>query len=64
LPNTRILTTYSIVNLDQDVPVNEKQPFGRGILPDFDIEQTYDDFINNRDTQMDFLLRLIDLKKY
>lgn len=62
LPNTKILTGYSIVNLEQDVPVLEKQPYGRGILPDFNIEQTYDDFINNRDTQMEFLLRHIDLK--
>jgi len=62
LPNTKILTGYSIVNLEQDVPVLEKQPFGRGIMPDHSVEQTYDDFINNRDTQMKFLLRLIDLK--
>jgi hypothetical protein len=62
LPNTKILMGYSIVNLEQDVPVLEKQPFGRGIMPDFNVEQTYDDFINNRDTQMEFLLRLIDSK--
>ncbi len=62
LPNTKILTGYSIVNLEQDVPVLEKQPFGRGIMPDYAEEQTYDDFINNRDTQMEFVLKLIHEK--
>jgi hypothetical protein len=62
LPNTKILTGYSIVNLEQDVPVLEKQPFGRGIMPDHSVEQTYDDFLSNRDTQMEFLQRLIDSK--
>ena len=62
LPNTKILTGYSIVNLEQDVPVLERQHFGRGIMPDYSVEQTFDDFLNNRDTQMEFLLRLIDSK--
>ncbi len=63
LPHTKIRTVYSIVNLEQDVPVLEKQPFGRGIIPEHFVEQTFDDFMNNKDTQMEFLLNLIASKK-
>lgn len=62
LPNSKIKYEFSIVNLNQDVPIKKKQPFGRGVIPDHNIEQTFSDFINNKDTQMEFLLKLIDTK--
>jgi hypothetical protein len=60
LPNSKIKYGFSIVNLTQDVQMKEKQPFGRGVIPDYNIEQTYVDFLNNTDTQMEFLLKLIN----
>ncbi len=62
LPNSKFKYQFSIVNLNQDVPVKRKQPFGRGVLPDYNVEQTLSDFLNNIDTQMEFLLKLIDTK--
>ncbi|WP_316765349.1 S41 family peptidase [Pedobacter frigiditerrae] len=62
LPNSKIKYQFSIVNINQDVPVKKNQPFGRGIIPDYKVEQTLTDFLNHKDTQMDFLLKLIDDK--
>jgi hypothetical protein len=62
LPHTGIRTFYSIVNLEQDAPVRADQPRGRGVLPDTAISQSYADFITNRDTQLQYILTLIERK--
>ena len=59
LPKSDFLTDFSIVNLTQDVVKKETQPFGRGIIPDYDVTQTYEDYLNQKDTQMDFTLDLM-----
>ncbi len=62
LPNTKIRTRFSIVNLEQYVPERTTQPIGRGVLPDYEVRQSLADFIQNKDTQMEFLLNLIKSK--
>lgn len=62
LPKSKIIIQFSVVNLEQDVPKNEKQKYERGIIPDYEITQTFDDFIKNTDTQMNFTLELIKKK--
>ncbi|MCM0666149.1 hypothetical protein [Flavobacterium tyrosinilyticum] len=62
LPNTKIKTQFSIVNLEQDVPKKANQIFGRGIIPDHEILQTFEDFMKNRDTQLEYTLKLIEQK--
>ncbi|WP_343614314.1 S41 family peptidase [Flavobacterium sp.] len=62
LPNTKIKTQFSIVNLEQDVPQKTNQVFGRGIIPDHEISQTFEDFMQNKDTQFEYTLKLIDKK--
>lgn len=62
LPNTKIKTQFSIVNLEQDVPKKANQIFGRGIIPDHEILQTFDDFMKNRDTQLEYTLKQIEQK--
>ena len=59
LPNTKIKTQFSIVNLEQDVPKKTNQIFGRGIIPDREVAQTFEDFMQNKDTQFEYTLRLI-----
>lgn len=59
LPNSKIITQFSIVNLEQDVTKKSNQIYGRGIIPDHEVLQTFDDFMANKDTQMDFTLNLI-----
>jgi hypothetical protein len=62
LPKSKIIIQFSVVNLEQDVPKNENQKYDRGIIPDYEIPQTFDDFIKNTDTQMNFTLELIKKK--
>ncbi|MCH8517428.1 MAG: peptidase [Cyclobacteriaceae bacterium] len=59
LPNSKIIITFSVVNLEQDVPKKENQKYDRGIIPDYEVTQTFDDFITNTDTQLNFTLDLI-----
>ena len=62
LPNSKIKTGFFIVFVEQDAPKKSSQPFGRGIIPDYEVSQSFKDFINNRDnrdTQMDLVLKLI-----
>jgi hypothetical protein len=63
LPNSGITTTFSIVNLVQDVVEDPKQPRGRGVLPDYPVRQTVGDFLERRDTQMEYVLRLVQAPK-
>ncbi len=63
LPNSKIKFMFSIVNLEQDVEPKSNQLFGRGIMPDIEVEQSIEDFLQNRDTAMDFTLKLIQEEK-
>lgn len=62
LPKSKIIIQFSVVNLEQDVPKKENQKYDRGIIPDYNITQTFSDFLNNTDTQMNFTLELIKKK--
>ncbi|WP_289665833.1 S41 family peptidase [Flavobacterium panacagri] len=62
LPNTKIKTQFSIVNLEQDVPKKPNQIFGRGIIPEHEVQQTFEDFMLNKDTQFEYTLKLIEQK--
>ena len=63
LPKSKISFGFSVVNLDQNVPQKTNQPFGSGIRPNFEIKQSYADFLNNEDTVMKFTMNLIKTKK-
>jgi len=62
LPKSKILTEFSIDNIEQDVPKKSNQFYNRGIIPDYNVKQTFEDFFNNVDTQMNFTLKLINEK--
>ena len=62
LPKSKILTEFSIDNIEQDVPKKSNQFYNRGIIPDYNVKQTFEDFLNNVDTQMNFTLKLINKK--
>jgi C-terminal processing protease CtpA/Prc len=63
LPNSKIKTKFSIVYVVQDAVVKQDQPEGRGTMPDYEVWPTFDDFMQNRDTQMEFVLKLINEHK-
>lgn len=59
LPNSKLLLTFSVVNLKQDVKELADEKFGDGVIPDFEISQIYQDFIENKDTQLNFAIEKI-----
>ena len=59
LPKSKIEISFSVVNLEQDVQKKENQIYNRGIIPDYNVTQTYEDYLNQKDTQIDFLFDLI-----
>ena len=63
LPNSGIITRFSIVHVTQDAPEKDSQPVGRGIIPDYEVSQSYEDFLRNEDTQMNYVLHLIEQGK-
>ncbi|SHE55128.1 S41 family peptidase [Pedobacter caeni] len=62
LPNSKIKSKFSIVYVEQDAPVKPDQPNGRGIIPHHTVWPAFDDFMQNRDTQMEYVLKLIAKK--
>lgn len=63
LPASGIITRFSIVCVSQDVSPHPKQPRGHGVMPDYEVQPVYADFMTNRDAQMEFVLKLIRQKK-
>lgn len=59
LPKSKLVTEFSIENIEQDVVDKSNQIFGRGVIPDFIVSQSFEDFLENKDTQMEFVLDLI-----
>jgi hypothetical protein len=59
LPKSKIITDFSIDNIEQDVPKKGNQYYNRGIIPDLEVSQTYQDFLIHKDTQMEYTLDLI-----
>ena len=60
LPKSKIKFMFSLVNLQQDVPVKSNQKPGMGIVPDFDVEQSFEDFLSNEDTALKYTIDLIN----
>lgn len=63
LPKSKLITKFSIVNLEQDVPEKSNQIYGRGIIPDYEVSQSLEDFFTNEDTQMKFTLEMLREKE-
>ena len=63
LPKSKLEIGFFVVNLDQDVPKKSNQKYNRGIIPDFHVTQNYDDYLNQKDTQMTFVIDLIKKNK-
>lgn len=60
LPKSKMKIIFSVVNLEQDVPKKSNQQYNRGILPDIEVSQSFQDFMEHKDTQMEFTLSLIN----
>ncbi len=61
LPNTQMEVRIPLLKFATTFE-SKDIPFGHGVIPDYKIEQSYEDFIKGIDTEMEFTLRLIEGK--
>lgn len=59
LPNSKIKTRFSAVYVVQDAPAKIAQTLGHGTMPDYEVSQTFEDFMEKKDTQLNFVMKLI-----
>ncbi len=59
LPKSKLEFSFSVVNLEQDVVKKSNQFYNRGIIPDYNVSQSFEDYLNHKDVQMEFVLDLI-----
>ncbi len=60
LPKSKIKTTFFVVNLEQYVIEKTNQIHNRGIIPDIIVSQSFEDYLDHKDTQMNYVLDLIN----
>ncbi|MAX80160.1 MAG: hypothetical protein CL843_08285 [Crocinitomicaceae bacterium] len=58
LPNTGIEIRLPLLKFHTNF-YSEEIPFGRGVLPDYEVQQTFDDYLNKVDTELNFVFELI-----
>lgn len=56
LPHTRIKLNIPTVHFQMDVLPAQR---GRGIIPDYEVPQTWQDYLNNRNSKLEFTKKLI-----
>ena len=59
LPESKLITSFFIDNIEQDVEEKSNQIYGRGIMPDVKVSQSYTDYLNHEDTQLNYVLDMI-----
>ena len=59
LPETGLLLTFSLVDLEQDVQKLPDQTTGAGVKPDYTIEQTMEEYLSNSDSVLEFTKKVI-----
>lgn len=59
LSKSKIKFMFSLVNLKQDVPKKGSQLRGSGVVPDHKVEQSYEDFLSNKDTELEYTIALV-----
>lgn len=57
LPNTKLVVDIPILKFVLDV---KKGKFGRGTIPDFEIQPTFDQYIKGYDTELEYAKKLIE----
>jgi len=41
---------------------SDKIPFGRGVIPDYEVEPTFEEYTHGTDSEIEFALKLINKK--
>ena len=60
LPNSKLVVKFPTTDFQLEVKPNKK---GRGVLPDYDVSQTWSDYVQGKNSLEEFVLKLISKKK-
>ncbi|MBI2729612.1 MAG: hypothetical protein HYX40_02465 [Sphingobacteriales bacterium] len=63
LPNSTIGFSFSIANVKHALPGKFNEPVGHGVIPNRIVPSTYKDFIENNDTQIQYIIDSLIKKK-
>nr|WP_294858986.1 S41 family peptidase [uncultured Fluviicola sp.] len=58
LPNTGLLLSFSIVDLEQDVQKLPDQKYGDGVKPDYTVDQSMEEYLKSTDSVMEYAKRI------
>lgn len=61
LPNSQLKVRIPLLKFYTTF-TSDRIPFGRGVIPDFEVAPTFEDYINGTDSELEFTLRLINKK--
>jgi C-terminal processing protease CtpA/Prc len=64
LPSSQIVVRLPLVETHFDDVVNERVPYGRGVMPDYPVALTLEELISDGDTMLDYTLGLIERGEY
>ena len=59
LPNSKYIIHFPLIQTVMDTVVNERFPYGRGVLPDYEVKLVLDELSSPNDTILDYTLQLI-----
>ncbi|WP_282040999.1 S41 family peptidase [Winogradskyella flava] len=62
LPNSKIKIRIPLLKFSTAFKSNDI-PFGRGVIPEYEVEQTYEEYTNGIDSQLEYTLNLIRSRK-
>jgi hypothetical protein len=64
LPNSNIGVNLPLIKTVFDTEISDRFPYGRGVLPDYEVPLTFDNFIGNEtDAILDRAMQLIQTVK-
>lgn len=61
LPNTNIEIRIPLLKFHTTFE-SDKIPFGRGVIPNYEVVPTFEEYINGTDSELEYTLRMIDKK--
>ncbi len=64
LPNSKYIIHFPLIQTVMDTIMNERFPYGRGVLPDYEVKLKIDELSSPNDTILDYTLQLIREGKY
>ena len=64
LPNSKYIIHFPLIQTVMDTVVNERFPYGRGVLPDYEVKLILNELSNPNDTILDYAQQLVRDGKY